>query len=63
MPGINIYYTFDGTDLDNFYPKYEGKPIGIPKGASEIRVIIYLNDKPVGRQVNCPLIELGYKNR
>ena len=63
MPGLGIYYTFDGTDPDNFYPKYEGRPLGIPKGATEIRVITYLNDKPIGRQINCPLIKLGYKNR
>ena len=62
MPGINIYYTFDGTDPDNFYPKYEGRPLGIPKGASEVRAVTYLNGKPV-RQVSCPLAELGYKNR
>jgi hexosaminidase len=63
IPNLDIYYTFDGTDPDNFYPKYEGKPLNIPKGASEIRVITYRNDKPFGHQINCPLIEVGQKYR
>jgi len=61
IPGITIYYTFDGTDPDNFYPKYEGQPLEIPAGTSQIRVITYRDGKPVGRQINCPLSEL--KNR
>jgi hexosaminidase len=56
---LDIYYTFDGTDPDNFYPKYEGKPLDIPKGATEIRVITYLDGKPAGRQINCPLTEVA----
>jgi len=63
IPDLDIYYTFDGTNPDNFYTKYEGKPIGIPKGATEISVITYQNGKPIGHQINRPLIELGYKNR
>ncbi|RNI38041.1 hypothetical protein EFY79_07395 [Hanamia caeni] len=31
MPGLTIYYTFDRTDPDNFYPAYSGVPLGIPK--------------------------------
>lgn len=55
IPGLDIYYTFDGTNPDNFYSKYEMKPLDIPKGASEIRVITYRDGKPVGHQINCPL--------
>lgn len=58
IPGLELYYTFDGTDPDNFYPKYEGKPLDIPQGAGQIRVITYRDGKPVGRQINCPLKEL-----
>lgn len=39
MPGLTLYYIFDGTDADNFYPPYNGVPLDIPKGTSEIRVI------------------------
>lgn len=61
IPGIDIYYTFDGTDPDEFYARYSGLPLDIPTGASEIRVITYRNGKPVGRQINFMLS--GLKNR
>lgn len=51
MPGLTLYYTFDGTDPDNFYPKYSGSSLDIPKGASEIRVIAYRHGRPVSRQI------------
>ncbi len=60
VPGLDIYYTFDNSNPDNFYSKYDGKPITIPKGAlgdSEIRVVTYRNGKPIGRQINCKLAE------
>jgi len=63
IPNLDIYYTFDGTNPDNFYPKYGGNPVGIPKGATEISVITYQNGKPVGHQITCPLIEVGQKYR
>jgi len=59
VPGLDIYYTFDSTNPDNFYPKYEVKPLDIPKGATEIRVITYRNGKPIGHQINCPLSEVA----
>ena len=59
IPGLAIYYTFDGTNPDNFYSKYDGKPLDIPKGASQIRVITYLDGKPVGHQINCPLSDVA----
>lgn len=58
MPGLTIYYTFDGTDPDNFYPKYSGEPLDIPKGASEIRAVSYKNGKVVSRQINKLLSDL-----
>jgi len=58
MPDLILYYTFDGTDPDNFYPKYSGAPLDIPKGAFEIRVIAYRHGRSVSRQINYPLEEL-----
>jgi hypothetical protein len=29
----DIYHSFNGTDPLDYYPKYEGKPVGILKGA------------------------------
>lgn len=55
IPGLDIYYTFDGTNPDNFYPRYTGTPLAIPKGATEIRVITYRDGKPIGHQIDCPL--------
>lgn len=58
MPGLTMYYTFEGTDPDHFYPKYSGEPLDIPKGASEIRVVAYKNGKIASRQVNKLLSDL-----
>ncbi len=58
MPGLTLYYTFDGTDPDNFYPEYSGAPLDIPKGASEIRVIAYRHGREISRQVNYLLEDL-----
>jgi hexosaminidase len=58
VPGLTIYYTFDGTDPDNFYPKYAGTPLVIPKGASEIRTIAYKQGLMVSRQINYLLSDL-----
>ncbi len=55
IPGLDIYYRFDGTDPDNFSPRYEGKPLTIPKGANEIRVITYRDGQPMSRQIVCPI--------
>ncbi len=63
FPNLDIYYSFDGTDPDNYYSKYLDRPLGIPKGASEIRVASYYNGKPMGHQKNSKLVDLGYKDR
>jgi hexosaminidase len=59
IPGLDIYYTFDGTNPDQYYPKYQGAPLDIPKGATEIRVVTYRNGKPIGHQIDCPLSEVA----
>ncbi len=55
IPGVNLYYRFDGTDPDKYSPIYKGKPLSIPNGASQIRVVSYKEEKQVGRQINCPM--------
>lgn len=55
VPGLDVYYTFDGTNPDNFCPRYTGTPLDIPAGASQIRVITYRGQQPAGQQINCPL--------
>lgn len=61
VPGLDIYYTFDGTNPDLFSSKYEGYPLRIPKGASEIRLVTYSEGKPAGHQINYPLSRLKTK--
>lgn len=56
--GLDLYYSFDGTNPDPFYPQYTGAPVRIPEGATEIRVVSYERGKQVGRQVNFPLARL-----
>lgn len=58
MPGLTIFYTFDGTDPDNFYPVYPGAPLDIPKGASEIKAVSYKDGRLVSRQINYLISDL-----
>jgi hexosaminidase len=57
VPGLTIYYSFDETNPDEFYPKYE-KPLTVPKDALHLKLITYRNGKPIGRQINMPVEEL-----
>ena len=57
VPGLDIYYTFDGSDPDKYYPKYD-QPLSVPKNAAQIRVITYRDGKPIGKQINMPIKEL-----
>ncbi|SDG71739.1 beta-N-acetylhexosaminidase [Chitinophaga filiformis] len=51
IKGLDIYYTFDNSDPDNWYPRYTGQPLVFPKGATNLSVITYRNGKPAGEQV------------
>lgn len=56
-PGTSIYYTFDGTNVDHHSARYEGKPLEIPLGASQVRAVCYRNGERIGQQVTCMLHE------
>ncbi len=58
VAGLDIYYSFDETHPDNFYPKYEGKPLSIPKDAITFKVITYRGGVKMGRQLDIPVTEL-----
>jgi hexosaminidase len=58
VDGLDIYYSFDNSFPDRFYPKYT-EPIDAPKDATTLRVITYRGKKPVGRMVTMPLSELN----
>ena len=58
VPDIAVYYAFDDTDPDQFYPKYEGQAITIPKGAKNIRMVSYRGQTQKSRIVKLPISEL-----
>ncbi|MDR3715046.1 MAG: family 20 glycosylhydrolase [Puia sp.] len=55
--GLDIYYTFDNSFPDRFYPKYTG-PLLPPKDATTLRVITYRGAQPMGRLITMPLKEM-----
>ena len=57
IEGLDIYYSFDNSYPDHFYPKYTG-PITVPVDATMMRVITYRGKQPVGRMNNMPVEEL-----
>lgn len=63
--GLDMYYTFDNSFPDRFYPKYSEALIA-PKDAVMLRVITYKGDKPIGRMMTLQIKDLqqraGKKN-
>jgi hexosaminidase len=60
IPGLDIYYTFDNSFPDRFYPKYT-EPLLVPKDAATLKVITYRGKEPIGRLITKPLDELRSK--
>ncbi len=58
VPDLTVYYSFDDTDPDQFYPKYKGQAIAIPKGAKNIRMVSYRGNTLKSRIVKLPIAEL-----
>lgn len=56
-PGLDIYYTFDNSFPDRFYPKYT-TPLIAPKDAVMLKVVTYKGKKQVGRLIYMPIDEL-----
>jgi hexosaminidase len=61
VDGLDIYYSFDMTNPDAFYPKYDGTPLKFPLGATQINVIAYRDGRPVGMQVNVKKEDLTHR--
>jgi len=57
IKGLDIYYSFDNSNPDNFYPKYTST-LSVPKDATMLKVITYRDGRPIGRQIDMPLKEL-----
>ncbi len=54
--GLDIYYSFDNTFPDRFYPKYT-VPVVPPKDAVQLKVVTYKGKKQVGRYNVMPVEE------
>ncbi len=59
LSGCDIYYTFDGTNPDQFAAKYAGDPVVIPGDASVIKAIAYRNGRPSGRLLTTSTLPAG----
>ncbi|MCX3266968.1 family 20 glycosylhydrolase [Pedobacter agri] len=57
IEGLDIYYSFDNSSPDRFYPKYTGA-LTAPKDASMLRVITYKGKQVVGRLISMPISDL-----
>ena len=57
IEGLDIYYSFDNSYPDHFYPTYTA-PVTVPVDATLMRVITYRGKQPVGRMNNMPVAEL-----
>ncbi|ATP57738.1 beta-N-acetylhexosaminidase [Pedobacter ginsengisoli] len=62
VPGLDIYYSFDNSFPDRFYPKYTEK-LSPPKDATTLKVITYKGKQPVGRMLAMPVDELSRRSR
>jgi hexosaminidase len=51
ISGLDLYYSFDQTNPDNTYPKYDGTPLRFPMGAGQLNVVAYRDGHPIGMQV------------
>ncbi|MES2005030.1 MAG: family 20 glycosylhydrolase [Bacteroidota bacterium] len=57
VDALDIYYSFDNSFPDRFYPKYTGALIAPPE-AVMLKVVTYQGKKQVGRIIDMPLAEL-----
>lgn len=62
IDGLDIYYSFDNSSPDRFYPKYTGA-LTPPKDAIMLRVITYKGKQAVGRLISMPIADLQKRAR
>ena len=61
VPGMDIYFTIDGTMPDNHSPKYK-QSSALPDNPFTLRVISYINGKPAGHLITLSSDELKKRN-
>ncbi len=57
VDGLDIYYSFDNSFPDNYYPKYT-QPLTPPNDAVMLKVVTYRGNKQMGRIIAMPIDEL-----
>ena len=57
IEGLDIYYSFDNSFPDKFYPKYTAA-LTPPKDAVMMKVITYRGKQPIGRMIAMPVEEM-----
>ena len=57
IDGLTVYYTFDNSFPDNFYPAYTSS-VQVPKDAFMLKLITYRDGKPIGRLITIPVTDL-----
>ncbi len=57
IKGLDIYYSFDNSFPDRFYPKYT-TTLAPPSDAVMLKVITYRGKAPIGRMIFMPIAEL-----
>ena len=57
VEGLDIYYSFDNSFPDRFYPKYMGT-LTVPMDAKQLKLITYRGNMPIGRMLTMPVEEL-----
>ena len=57
VQGLDIYYTFDNSFPDRFYPKYT-EALVPPKDAAMLKLITYRGNQPIGRLLTLPIKDL-----
>ncbi len=58
VKNLDIYYSFDNSFPDRFYPKYT-QPLTVPKEAAQIKMITYRGNKPIGRMMSITINDLN----
>lgn len=58
IKGLDIYYSFDNSFPDRFYPKYT-QPLIVPKEAGQLKMITYRGKEPIGRMMSITVADLN----
>ncbi|PWS31912.1 beta-N-acetylhexosaminidase [Pedobacter paludis] len=62
VDNLEIYYSFDNSTPDRFYPKYTSA-LQVPKDASLLKIITYRGKQPIGRLISVPVADLQKRAR